>query len=348
MKSKPKTKIPLDQFINLSLYDKKNGYYIKKNPFGIKSDFITAPNVSRLFSEMIAVWIIDFWQSLGSPKNFNLIELGAGNGEMMKILIESFKNFPDFSNSCKIFIHEKSPLLIKIQKIKLKGSKIYWLSDLKKIKKVPTIFIANEFFDSIAIKQFIKKKDSWFERFVSMENKDKYFFFDKQINMHAFEKKIDCQISNKQNFIEYSEAGISYLKVISKIIKKNYGGALIIDYGYFEEKMKNTLQAISNQKYSDVLKNIGNSDITHNINFKLFKKVINRIGELKELTTTQRNFLVRIGIKKRAEIISRNLSFMKKADIYYRLNRLIDEKQMGELFKVMLIKNKKNKFKLGF
>ena len=112
--------------------------------------------------------------------------------------------------------------------------------------------------------------------------------------------------------------------------------------------MKNTLQALCNRKYSDVLKNIGNSDITHNINFKLFKKVINRIGELKELTTTQRNFLVRIGIKKRAEIISRNLSFMKKADIYYRLNRLIDEKQMGELFKVMLIKNKKNKFKLGF
>ena len=75
---------------------KKFGYYMKKNPFGKKGDFITAPNISRLFSEMIAIWIISFWQSLGSPKKFNLIELGAGNGEMMKIIIESFKNFPIF------------------------------------------------------------------------------------------------------------------------------------------------------------------------------------------------------------------------------------------------------------
>jgi len=216
------------------------------------------------------------------------------------------------------------------------------------INKSQTIFIANEFFDSIAIKQFIKLKDTWFERFVSMEKKDKYFFFDKKIDMQNYEKKINFQISNKQNFIEYSEAGINYLKIISKIIKKNYGGALIIDYGYFEDKMKNTLQAISNQKYSDVLKNSGNSDITYNINFKLFKKVVKNIGGLKELTTTQRNFLIQIGIKKRAEIISKNLSFLKKADIYYRLNRLVDKKQMGDLFKVMLIKNEDNKFKLGF
>ena len=113
MNLKRKSKIPLDEFINLSLYDKKNGYYMKQNPIGKKGDFTTAPNISRLFSEMIAVWIVSFWQNLGSPKNFNLIELGAGNGEMMKVLIESFKNFPDFTKSCKIFIHEKSSKLIK-------------------------------------------------------------------------------------------------------------------------------------------------------------------------------------------------------------------------------------------
>ena len=112
--------------------------------------------------------------------------------------------------------------------------------------------------------------------------------------------------------------------------------------------MKNTLQAISNKKYSNVLNEFGNSDITHNINFYLFKKIIERIGDLKENITTQRNFLIRMGIKKRAEIISKNLTFLKKADIYYRLNRLIDKKLMGNLFKVMFIKNKNNKFKLGF
>ena len=93
MKSKKSHNFSLDEFINLSLYDKKFGYYMKKNPFGEKGDFVTAPNISRLFSEMIAIWIISFWGSLGSPKKFNLIELGPGNGEMMKVLIESFQNF---------------------------------------------------------------------------------------------------------------------------------------------------------------------------------------------------------------------------------------------------------------
>ena len=119
MKLNKNTSLPLDEFIELALYDEDNGYYMKKNPFGKEGDFITAPNITRLFSEMIAIWIISFWQSLGCPKKFNLIELGAGNGEMMKVLIESFKNFPNFLNSCNFIIHEKSPSLIKIQKKKI-------------------------------------------------------------------------------------------------------------------------------------------------------------------------------------------------------------------------------------
>ncbi len=347
MKRKERINLPLDKFINLSLYDKKKGYYMQKNPFGRKGDFITAPNISRLFSEMITVWIISFWQNLGSPKNFNLIELGAGNGEMIKDLLESSKNFPNFIRSCNIFIHEKSPRLIKIQKRKLKGNKVYWISNIKKIKKYPSIFIANEFFDAIAIKQFIKLDKLWFERFVNIKNKKRAFFFDKKINIRKFEKNIKFKISSKQDFIEYSKEGINYLKDISKLIKRNDGGLLIIDYGYYDIKMKNTLRSISNHQYSDILKNIGNSDITHNINFNLFEKLIKKLG-LKNEFTTQKKFLEKIGIKKRAEIITRNVTFLKKADIYYRLKKLIDEKEMGNIFKVMFVKNKECKFKLGF
>ena len=112
--------------------------------------------------------------------------------------------------------------------------------------------------------------------------------------------------------------------------------------------MKNTLQSVSNHKYTNILNNIGNADITHNINFNLFKNFIKKIGGLENNLTTQKEFLLKMGIKQRAEIISRNQNFSKKADIYYRLERLINEKQMGHLFKFMLIKNKKNKFKLGF
>ena len=348
MKLKKVHNLPLDKFIDLSLYDKKFGYYMKKNPFGNKGDFITAPNISRLFSEMIAIWVVSFWHSLGSPKKFNLIELGAGNGEMMKILVESLKNFPNFFNSCNFIIHEKSPSLIKVQKKKLTKFKIVWVSKINKIKKKPCIFIANEFFDAIAIKQFRKKENFWFEKFVNLTNKKKAFFFEKRIDIKKIEKKINFNLSRDQNFIEYSELGLKYLKDISTKIKKDSGGLLLIDYGYTEKKMKNTLQAISNHKFANILSNIGNVDITHNISFDLFNRFTKQMGGLQNYITTQKEFLLRMGIKQRAEIISRNQNFSKKTDIFYRLERLLDEKQMGNLFKVMLIKNHKNKFKLGF
>ena len=123
---------------------------------------------------------------------------------------------------------------------------------------------------------------------------------------------------------------------------------MIIDYGYNKKKMRDTLQATSNHKFANILENIGNVDITHNINFNIYKRFIKQMGGLESNLTSQKEFLLKMKIKERAEIISRNQNFSKKVDIFYRLNRLIDEKQMGNLFKVMMIKNKKNRFKQGF
>ena len=340
--------LPLDKFINLSLYEKNSGYYMKKNPFKKKGDFITSPNISRLFSEMIAIWVISFWQSLGSPRKINLVELGAGNGEMMKDLYESFQNFPSFFNSCNFIIHEKSPFLIKVQKKKLNKAKIIWTSKINKIGKIPSIFIANEFFDALAIKQYRKDKNLWYEKFVSIKDPRKAFFFEKKIDLKKIEKKINFRISQNQSFIEYSELGFQYLKDISSIIKRNTGGLLLIDYGHTDNKMKNSLQAVSNHKFAKILDNISNADITHSISFNLYKRFIEHLGGLKNNITTQKDFLLKMGIEKRAEIISQNLNFLEKAEIYYRMKRLTDEKQMGKLFKVMFITNKKSKFKLGF
>mgnify|MGYP001277380658 CR=1 FL=1 len=348
MKPEKINNLPLDKFINLSLYDKKFGYYMKKNPFGKYGDYVTAPNISRLFSEMIAIWTIGFWQNLGSPEKFNIIELGAGNGEMMRIMIESFKKFPYFMKACNIIIHEKSSTLIKIQKTNINFKNIKWVSDLKKISTLPSIFLANEFFDSIPIKQFLKDDNVWFEKFVHTSNENKYSFIYKKVNIKTIEKKINFKLSKKNDFIEYSPLGFKYLKDIFKFIKKNDGGLLVVDYGYFSEKTKDTLQAIYKKKYSQVLENIGKSDITYNLNFYLIKKIVQNFKELDVSYTTQEKFLTKLGIQQRAEIISKNKSFTQKADIFYRLKRLIDKKEMGDLFKVMLIKKSNNNFQIGF
>ena len=124
MKINKPTNLPLDKFIEFALYDKDFGYYMKKNPFGNDGDFITVPNITRLFSEIIAILIITFWKSLGSPKKFNLVELGAGNGEMIKVIITTLKNFPELYENCRFFIHEKSKLLINQQQQNLQTEKV--------------------------------------------------------------------------------------------------------------------------------------------------------------------------------------------------------------------------------
>ena len=347
MKNKNNNLFTLDKFIEESLYNKKYGYYMKKNPFGESGDFITAPNISIVFSEMIAIWVISFWEKLGCPMQFNLIELGAGNGEMMKVLVNTFKKFPQFKSSCKINILEKSKLLQQIQKNNIKDKKIKWLSNLDKLNSFPSIFIANEFFDALPIKQFLKKKKKWYERHVKFTN-NKHEYLDIPFDMQKFEKKIKFKISYKQKFIEYSPSATRYLKTIVNKIKLNNGGILIIDYAYIEKEMKNTLQAVSKHKYCDVLKNFSNSDITYNLSFNLINNIIKNFGPYSTLSTTQKKFLTKLGILNRAEILTKNIPFNRKADIYYRIKRLIDESQMGHLFKVMFITNHKNKFKLGF
>ncbi len=348
MKNVKTNNLPLDEFINLALYDKNTGYYMKKNPFGKSGDFITAPNITRLFSEIIAIWTITFWKSIGSPKQFNLLELGAGNGEMMKVIDETLKNFPECYNACNFIIHEKSNFLINEQKKNLNSKKFSWLVNLEKLNTNPTIYLANEFFDAIPIKQFFKKKDGWIERFVNLNNPKKAEFKEEKIDIEKIEKNLKFKISKNQNIIEYSPEAFKYLKIICDLIQKNNGGMLIVDYGYADSKMHETLQAINNHKHSNILENIGDSDITHNINFHAFEKYINQFTKIDSIFTNQKKFLTSMGIVQRAEMISKNIAFSKKADLFYRIRRLIDEKQMGELFKVMLIKKKNNNFKTGF
>ena len=343
---KSDSKIPLDRFINKVLYDKDKGYYMNSNPIGAKGDFITAPNISVMFSEMIAIWLISFWEKIGCPKKINIVELGAGNGEMMYQILNTVKKFKNFEKSSNFLIYEKSQYLKKLQKKKLKFENIKWVNDLK-FSKFPTIYIANEFFDALPIKQFIKKKNVWFEKYVVNKNRS-LDFFEKKISKEIIEKLLKQKIFKNQKFIEFSPLANQILASITRIIKKNNGGVLIIDYGYESKKMFDTLQSVKKHKKNNLLENIYKADITHLINFNFLKKKIKDLKISSVNLTTQRDFLLKMGILERAELLSKKMSFSQKSDIYFRIKRLTDKKQMGTLFKVLFATNKKNNFKLGF
>jgi len=346
MFEKENYKIPLDKFIDNALYHPKNGYYMQKFPFGKKGDFITSPNISNIFSEMIFLWIISYWEKFHAGKNINIVELGAGNGEMMFQIIGSARRFKKFYNKCNFSIYEKSNKLIKVQKEKLKKYEVKWIKNLNILKNKPTIFFGNEFLDALPIKQFINYNNIWYERYIEKKN-GSYNFTKIRCDIKKIEKKINLKISKKQKFLEISFEEFKIIEKLNNIITKKGGCILLIDYAYTNKKMLNTLQAVKNHKRVNVLEEVGSSDISHVININLLKKYASKLN-LKVDYNTQRDFLLNLGIMNRAEILAANTRFLEKANIFYRVNRLIDKKQMGELFKVIFLYKKNQKFKLGF
>ena len=340
--------LPIDTFIEYTLYNNHSGYYSTKNPFGKSGDFITAPGISFLFSEMIAIWTISFWESLGRPKKFNIVELGPGDGKLCNILIKTFKKFPNFYKAVNIFLYEKSKLLKNIQKNNLDKKNVCWIDNFKKIKDGPILFLGNEFFDSIPIKQFEKKNNKIYEKYLKLRNN----FPIKTVLRKASNKIIrelkKYKLLKNNGIVEYPKLGFEELSEVTKKINRHKGGLLLIDYGFMKPKNISTLQSIKAHKKNYVFNNIGNSDITSLVNFKLLKDYLSNNNLTLNKIVSQSFFLKRIGILDRAKIISRKMSFKEKSDLYLRLHRLLDPSQMGELFKVIFAYKSKKKFFLGF
>ncbi len=345
MKLNHKNIIPFDKFMADMLYNTKKGYYIKSNPFGKNGDFITSPNISIMFSEMIAIWCLSFLKNQNLQKKISIIELGAGNGEMIFQIISIFKKL---GIKAKFFIIEKSNHLIKIQKKKLSSYGVKWLKSVSEVITKNNIFLANELFDALPVKQFIKKDNFWFEICVKEDINGKFSFTKIKKNISEIEKKFKINLSKNQNFIEFSTESYNLISKISKKINNSNSCLLIIDYGATKEKMVNSVQAIYNHNHINIFDKPYLSDISYCPNFSLLKKIIENNNLFVNGISTQKEFLERLGIKTRAEILSQNASFTAKANIYYRLKRLIDDKYMGHLFKVMFVTKNKSSFNLGF
>ena len=345
---KKKKILPIDKFFQNVLYDKKFGYYNSKSPFGKNGDFITSPKISNIFSEMIAIWIVSTWEAYGKPKNFNIVELGPGDASLTNILLRVFKKFPEFNFIKKIFLYEKSEYLKKKQKIFLKKDNVTWIKNYKKIKKGPVIFFGNEFFDAIPIKQFKRKGRAYFEKYITYDKRNKI----KEIFKPAFKKDVRILNSLKsiknQKFIEFPKEGLKELKKISKTIEKLNGCFLMIDYGYFKPNNQNTLQSVIKHSKNNIFRNLGKADITCHVNFSLLSEYFFKNNLKVKKTITQNEFLNNMGILQRAEIVSKNMKFSEKSDLYLRLKRLLSPQYMGDLFKVILAYKSQISFYNGF
>ena len=336
--------LPVDKFFKNVLYDKKYGYYTSKIPFGERGDFITSPKISDLFSEMIAIWMVASWETFGKPNNFNIIELGPGDGSLTKILLRSFKKFPKFNSIKNLYLYEESKYLKKIQKKKFKKD-VKWISNFNQIKKGPVIFFGNEFFDAIPIKQFKKNKSFLLEKNYSLDKKCRIRGVYRKTSISNIKAIKSYKSLSKLDFIEFPKLGLQELKkIVKKIIKLN-GCILLVDYGYRKSNNENTLQSVMKHKKNNLLDNLGKADVTAHVNFSLLNEFFLRNNLKIKNLITQKEFLENMGIIERAKILSKKMKFTQQSDLYLRIHRLLSPKYMGELFKVILAyKCNKNNF----
>ncbi len=330
-----KKNIRLDMFLNEILYS-IDGYYNNNKPIGSKKDFVTAPEISQMFGEIIGLYLLYYWKTKINSK-FNLIELGPGNGTLFKDIVRSVSNYPDFLNKAKIVFIEINKELKKIQKQnfkELKINNIYWDNRINFRTNNPYIIYSNEFFDCFPVRQFIYK-NSWHEKYIRYEKKEDNFKF---IEKLVKNKKLLSFLEKykKNQILEVSFERNNYFEKICKIIKKKGGLFFTIDYGYFKNIRNFTLQAVQNHKYSNILEDVGNKDVSSHVNFGDFFKIAKKYNLRIEEFCSQRDFLIKFGIKERHNNIRSN-SKIKNIDV--ELSRLIDKNKMGELFKCIVVSN---------
>jgi cyclopropane-fatty-acyl-phospholipid synthase len=334
--------IAIDKFMEIALYDKNFGYYINKNPIGKDSDFITAPEITSLFGETIALFFVEkIRNNLSNYQKINIIELGAGQGTLALDILNAFNKFTDIYQKIKYIILDCNIKLVEIQKEKLKNhiDKVIWINNLDEIDSPsPVIFLANEFFDCLPIKQFFKQKNEFFERIIVENDRNFAFSSKKAENLPSVIENF-AEDYEDDEIIEYSEASINFIQKIAEVIKKNKGIALIIDYGYAGFTFGDSLQSISSHKYNNIFEKIGESDLTVHVNFRLLYYFAMQAGIKNLYINNQSDFLRQLGIELLAQKKLIKLGENQKKDLFLAVNRLLDFKQMGELFKCFLIEN---------
>ena len=331
--------ISIEKFTEACLYG-KFGYYDNSNVIGKKGDFITSPEISQLFGEIIGLFIFYHWKT-NLKKKFNFYELGPGKGTLLIDLFNITKKFNEFQKSMNIYLIERNIKLIKVQKSNIlsfdpKPKKISWLKNFTKKNQYPNIIFANEFFDCFPVRQFFKKNQTWYEKMIEIKyNKSSIRFKDIIIN----NKKILKQLNQYKNseVLEISNSRDNYFDKICKHLLKFGGMIIAIDYGYRNPPGHFTLQSVYNNKKSNLLDNIGKQDISSLVDFNKLIELGKKNNLKIEHFSSQREFLLNNGIKERENRVLKVANNKQRIMIQKGVKRIIDKQDMGNLFKVLVL-----------
>ena len=312
----------LDRYMELCLSHPEFGYYMSQQPFGAHGDFTTAPEISQMLGELIGLWLVHMWQASGAPTHFVLLELGPGRGTLMADILRAAQLAPAFLEAAHICLLESSNSLRKTQKDTLSKYEINHLNSLEDLPNAPLFMVANEFFDALPIRQFVKNDFGWQERLVKMEA-------GWVLSKTKENPELDAAFSNIETgrIVEVCQMAQEVSDTLTRHIAKQGGAALVIDYGEFDG-VGDTFQAVKNHKKVDVFSTPGEADLTAHVRFN--DLVHNNVAHG---FTTQGDFLLQLGLDARRQALEASGG----EGLAAQQHRLVDASEMGALFKVLAL-----------
>lgn len=326
-------------YMALCLFDPSDGYYTTCDPFGADGDFITAPEISQMFGELVAVWLYQGWQAIGRPMPVTVAEIGPGRGTLMKDMLRALSRIDSaFTAAAYVAMVETSPRLTEIQKRTLQESAATpeWHQSVDTLPDAPLLIVGNELFDAIPVRQFVRTEKGWRERMVGLGDDRELQFFAGAASLDPALLPYGAENAGYGAVIELAPARSALMETISENMASHGGAGLFIDYGYLSPGVGDTLQAMRKHKHEDVLASPGEADLTTHVDFSSLAATAKATG-LDAHVSTQGEFLLAMGLLERAGRLGADADNAAREKLRSDVERLVAPEAMGELFKVLAV-----------
>ncbi len=332
--------MPVAEYMRLALSHPQYGYYVTRDPLGAGGDFITAPEISQMFGELIGLWMASVWQQMGAPENVRVVELGPGRGTLMSDALRAAKVVKDFCPAIVLHLVEISPILQLLQQQRLGDLDlpIWWHPALDEVPGGPVIIIANEFVDALPVHQAVKQTDGWHERVVEIGPDGNLAFGVARDSLPFFATALPRALRQAPEGAIFEWRSDALALEIGRRVRAN-GAALILDYGHSRCGLGDTLQAVAGQSFAQPLQRPGEVDLTAHVDFETLALSAECMGAKSHGPVTQRDFLFNLGIRERAAALKARAPAGKAAEIDSALSCLTarEARGMGDLFKALAI-----------
>lgn len=325
--------MPVSEYMAICLGDPEHGYYMRGDPFGAAGDFVTAPEVSQMFGEIVGAWLVHAWELCGAPAPVRLVELGPGRGTLMADILRVAARTPGFRRAASVHLVETSPKLKARQEDALRSSGVApsWHETFKDVPGGPLLLVANELFDALPVRQYVRVGTDWRERAIGLDAQGALLF---GIGAGRLD---DGPAAPAGSVLELPHAADALMAEIARRIVDDGGAALVVDYGRAQAALGDTLQAVRRHAYADPLAEPGLADLTAHVDFAALARRAQNEGAAVHGPLPQGAFLLSLGLRERAARIAVDADPAIGAALAAAVERLSGPGEMGTLFKVLAI-----------